>query len=113
MRCSLPTLIWVSTEASLLTRAVFCFSSTPLLRTLDLVSLRAAAHGPEFDAARYTEDQPLTPEEQFVVMHSHEEEMNKREKSPSGSDMEVFSVHFRFESSSSSACRHYVCNLFA
>lgn len=69
-----------------------------------LLSLHAAAGRPELDAMHYTEDQPLTPEEQFVVMHSHQEEMNKREKSPSGNDREVFTVHFHLESSSGTRC---------
>ncbi|XP_021267492.1 dynein heavy chain 3, axonemal isoform X1 [Numida meleagris] len=65
-------------------------SSTPVLHSLDLVSLRAAACRPELSAIYYTDNQPLTPEEQFVVMHLHEQEMNKREKTPSGNDIERY-----------------------
>ncbi|XP_032303513.1 dynein heavy chain 3, axonemal isoform X3 [Coturnix japonica] len=61
--------------------------STAGLCSLDPVSLCVAAHGP---LGAVCHDQPLTPEEQFVVMLSHEEEMNKREESPSGDDIERY-----------------------
>lgn len=45
---------------------------------------------PELHVVHYTDNQPLTPEEQFVIMHLHEKEMSKREKPPSRNDIEVF-----------------------
>lgn len=45
---------------------------------------------PELRGRHYTDHHPLTPEEQFVVMHLREKEISKREKSPSGNDIEVF-----------------------
>lgn len=38
----------------------------------------------------YTDNQPLTPEEQFVIMHLHEKEISKQETPPSTNDIEVF-----------------------
>lgn len=57
---------------------------------------------PELHVIHYTDNQPLTPEEQFVIMHLHEEEINKEEKSPSSNDIEVFTFCFMVEKSSSS-----------
>uniref|UniRef100_A0A8C3CTT9 Dynein axonemal heavy chain 7 n=1 Tax=Cairina moschata TaxID=8855 RepID=A0A8C3CTT9_CAIMO len=45
---------------------------------------------PELHVIHYTDNQPLTPEEQFVIMHLHEEEINKEEKSPSSNDIERY-----------------------
>uniref|UniRef100_A0A8B9DMU0 Dynein axonemal heavy chain 3 n=1 Tax=Anser cygnoides TaxID=8845 RepID=A0A8B9DMU0_ANSCY len=45
---------------------------------------------PELHVIHYTDNQPLTPEEQFVVMHLHEEEINKQENSPSSNDIERY-----------------------
>uniref|UniRef100_A0A8C6Y1D3 Uncharacterized protein n=1 Tax=Naja naja TaxID=35670 RepID=A0A8C6Y1D3_NAJNA len=39
---------------------------------------------------RYSDSQPLTPEEQFVVMHRHEEEMSKGQQAPTGEDLERY-----------------------
>lgn len=64
--------------------------STPtLLNSLDPISLCALAHMPELRVIRYTDNQPLTPEEQYVVMHLHEKEISKREKPPSRNDIEL------------------------
>ncbi|NXH72361.1 DYH3 protein, partial [Hydrobates tethys] len=65
--------------------------STPtLLNSLDPISLCAPAHMPELHVIHYTDNQPLTPEEQFVVMHLHENEISKREKPPSRNDIERY-----------------------
>ncbi|XP_066834006.1 dynein axonemal heavy chain 3 isoform X6 [Anser cygnoides] len=65
--------------------------STPtLLNSVDLISLCVPAHMPELHVIHYTDNQPLTPEEQFVVMHLHEEEINKQENSPSSNDIERY-----------------------
>uniref|UniRef100_A0A663N975 Dynein axonemal heavy chain 3 n=1 Tax=Athene cunicularia TaxID=194338 RepID=A0A663N975_ATHCN len=61
-----------------------------LLNTLDPISLCVPAHMPELHAIHYTDNQPLTPEEQFVVMHLHEKEISKREKPPSRNDIERY-----------------------
>ncbi|XP_071879956.1 dynein axonemal heavy chain 3 isoform X2 [Anas platyrhynchos] len=66
-------------------------ASTPtLLNSLDLISLCVPAHMPELHVIHYTDNQPLTPEEQFVIMHLHEEEINKKENSPSSNDIERY-----------------------
>ncbi|XP_009573431.1 PREDICTED: dynein heavy chain 3, axonemal-like, partial [Fulmarus glacialis] len=65
--------------------------STPtLLNSWDPISLCALAHMPELRVIHYTDNQPLTPEEQFVVMHLHEKEISKREKPPSKNDIERY-----------------------
>ncbi|XP_074961219.1 dynein axonemal heavy chain 3 [Phalacrocorax aristotelis] len=65
-------------------------STLTLLNSLDPISLHAPAHMPELDILHYTDNQPLTPEEQFVVMHLHEKEISKREKPPSRNDIERY-----------------------
>ncbi|XP_074775748.1 dynein axonemal heavy chain 3 [Athene noctua] len=65
-------------------------SRPTLLNTLDPVSLCVPAHMPELHAIPYTDTQPLTPEEQFVVMLLHEKEISKREKPPSRNDIERY-----------------------
>lgn len=50
---------------------------------------------PELRDFHYSDSQPLTPEEQFVVMHLREKEISKREKPPSVNDVEVF-IQFCF-----------------
>lgn len=67
---------------------------------------------PELHVIHYTDNQPLTPEEQFVIMHLHEEEINKKENSPSSNDIEVFTFRFMVEKSSSNNHQWYVYNLF-
>ncbi|KAG8145621.1 hypothetical protein E2320_012135 [Naja naja] len=44
----------------------------------------------EDEVPRYSDSQPLTPEEQFVVMHRHEEEMSKGQQAPTGEDLERY-----------------------
>ncbi|NXK27218.1 DYH3 protein, partial [Arenaria interpres] len=61
-----------------------------LLNSLDPILLCAPAHMPELRVVHYTDNQPLTPEEQFFVMHLREKEISKREKPPSGSDIERY-----------------------
>ncbi|NXC38348.1 DYH3 protein, partial [Penelope pileata] len=65
-------------------------SAETLLNGLDLISLCVPAHGPELSVIHYTNNQPLTPEQQFTVMHLHEELMNKQEKSPSENDIQRY-----------------------
>ncbi|XP_065540385.1 dynein axonemal heavy chain 3 [Lathamus discolor] len=60
------------------------------LRSLDPISLSALAHMPELRDFHYSASQPLTPEEQFVIMHLHEKEISKREKPPSVKDIERY-----------------------
>uniref|UniRef100_A0A7M4FUM3 Dynein axonemal heavy chain 3 n=1 Tax=Crocodylus porosus TaxID=8502 RepID=A0A7M4FUM3_CROPO len=50
----------------------------------------ACRHIPEKSMIPYSDNHPLTPEEQFVVMHLHEEEIFKQEKVPSNSDIERY-----------------------
>ncbi|XP_028942182.1 dynein heavy chain 3, axonemal-like, partial [Antrostomus carolinensis] len=65
--------------------------STPtVLKSLDPISLCTPVHMPELRVVHYTDNQPLTPEEQFVVMHLHEKEISKREKPPSRNDIERY-----------------------
>ncbi|XP_061330226.1 dynein axonemal heavy chain 3 isoform X2 [Pezoporus flaviventris] len=45
---------------------------------------------PELRDFHYSDSQPLTPEEQFVIMHLHEKEISKREKPPSINDIERY-----------------------
>uniref|UniRef100_A0A8C8RBN6 Dynein heavy chain 3, axonemal n=1 Tax=Pelusios castaneus TaxID=367368 RepID=A0A8C8RBN6_9SAUR len=45
---------------------------------------------PELGITHYSDTQPLTPEEQFVVMLHHEEEIHKQEEPPSESDIERY-----------------------
>ncbi|XP_061847983.1 dynein axonemal heavy chain 3 [Colius striatus] len=66
-------------------------SLTPtLLSSLDPISLCAPAHMPELRIINYTGNQPLTPEQQFVIMHLHEKEISKQEKPPSRNDIERY-----------------------
>ncbi|NXW28891.1 DYH3 protein, partial [Phaetusa simplex] len=65
-------------------------SMPTLLNGLDPFSLYAPAHMPELRVIHYTDDQPLTPEEQFVLMDLHEREISKREKPPSRNDIERY-----------------------
>lgn len=53
------------------------------------ISLSVPAHTPELHVINYTNNQPLTPEEQFALMDLHEKEISKREKIPSSDDLEV------------------------
>ncbi|XP_025062794.1 dynein heavy chain 3, axonemal [Alligator sinensis] len=50
----------------------------------------SSRHIPEKSTIPYSDSHPLTPEEQFVVMHLHEEEIFKQEKLPSNSDIERY-----------------------
>ncbi|OPJ87550.1 dynein heavy chain 3, axonemal isoform A [Patagioenas fasciata monilis] len=66
-------------------------STTPtLLNSLGPISLGGLAHMPELRGRLYTDNHPLTPEEQFVVMHLREKEISKREKSPSRNEIERY-----------------------
>ncbi|NXN55853.1 DYH3 protein, partial [Rynchops niger] len=65
-------------------------SMPTLLNSLDPISLCAPAHVPELHVIHYTDNQPLTPEEQFVLMDLHERERRKREKPPSRNDIERY-----------------------
>uniref|UniRef100_A0A493U1K4 Dynein axonemal heavy chain 3 n=1 Tax=Anas platyrhynchos platyrhynchos TaxID=8840 RepID=A0A493U1K4_ANAPP len=77
--------------SSSMTRTSLGSADTPtLLNSLDLISLCVPAHMPELHVIHYTDNQPLTPEEQFVIMHLHEEEINKKENSPSSNDIERY-----------------------
>ncbi|CAM4521786.1 dynein axonemal heavy chain 3 [Lepidochelys kempii] len=60
------------------------------LYSLDSHSLYSDRHSPELGIIHYSDTQPLTPEEQFVVMLQHEEEIHKQEQSPSESDTERY-----------------------
>lgn len=61
---------------------------------------------PELRDFHYSDSQPLTPEEQFVVMHLHEKEISKREKPPSVNDIEVFiQFCFKLEVSAVNICK--------
>ncbi|NWX20475.1 DYH3 protein, partial [Aegotheles bennettii] len=62
-------------------------SSPTWLNILDPISLCESAHMPESHVIYYTDNQPLTPEEQFVIMYLHEKEISKQEKPPSTSDI--------------------------
>ncbi|XP_015683342.1 dynein heavy chain 3, axonemal-like, partial [Protobothrops mucrosquamatus] len=44
----------------------------------------------EEGAPRYSDSQPLTPEQQFVVMHQHEEEISKGQQAPTEEDLERY-----------------------
>ncbi|XP_070617336.1 dynein axonemal heavy chain 3 isoform X3 [Erythrolamprus reginae] len=44
----------------------------------------------EEGAPRYSEHQPLTPEQQFVVMRQHEEEMTRGQRPPTEEDLERY-----------------------
>ncbi|XP_052628381.1 dynein axonemal heavy chain 3 [Harpia harpyja] len=65
-------------------------STSNLLNSLDPISLCAPAHMPELRVIHYTDSQPLTPEEQFVVMYLREKEISKQEKPPSRNDIERY-----------------------
>ncbi|NXW95358.1 DYH3 protein, partial [Alopecoenas beccarii] len=66
------------------------YTTSTLLNSLDPISLGGLAHMPELRGRHYTDNHPLTPEEQFVVMHLREKEISKREKSPSRNDIERY-----------------------
>ncbi|XP_010216373.1 PREDICTED: dynein heavy chain 3, axonemal [Tinamus guttatus] len=66
-------------------------SPTPaLLSSSELFSLYVPGHMPGSNVIYYTDNQPLTPEEQLDVMHLHEKERHKREKPPSENDIERY-----------------------
>ncbi|ETE64178.1 Dynein heavy chain 3, axonemal, partial [Ophiophagus hannah] len=44
----------------------------------------------EDEVPRYSDSQPLTPEEQFIVMRQHEEEMSKGQQAPTEEDLERY-----------------------
>uniref|UniRef100_A0A8C5RLG6 Dynein heavy chain 3, axonemal n=1 Tax=Laticauda laticaudata TaxID=8630 RepID=A0A8C5RLG6_LATLA len=56
--------------------------------SLDLLRLEVQIM--EDGVPRYSDSQPLTPEEQFVVMCQHEEEMNKGQQAPTEEDLERY-----------------------
>ncbi|XP_071616680.1 dynein axonemal heavy chain 3 [Heliangelus exortis] len=64
------------------------FDSTPISSgSWNPTPLHAPAHIPELC---YTDNQPLTPEEQFVVMHLIEKEISEQEKTPSANEIERY-----------------------
>uniref|UniRef100_A0A674GZT8 Dynein axonemal heavy chain 3 n=1 Tax=Taeniopygia guttata TaxID=59729 RepID=A0A674GZT8_TAEGU len=65
-------------------------SDSTLLKTVSRISLSVPAHTPELHVINYTNNQPLTPEEQFALMDLHEKEISKREKLPSSDDLERY-----------------------
>ncbi|NXN95540.1 DYH3 protein, partial [Rhinopomastus cyanomelas] len=65
-------------------------STQTLLNALDPVSPSGPTHVSESHAVYYTDSQPLTPEEQFVVISLHEKEIQKQEKPPSKTDIERY-----------------------
>lgn len=85
-----PCHLSLNITASLFTKLVFFFFKSTLLKCLNRVSLSVPAHTPELHVMNYTDNQPLTPEEQFALMDLHEKEISKREKQPSSDDLEVF-----------------------
>ncbi|NXA07095.1 DYH3 protein, partial [Sapayoa aenigma] len=68
----------------------FFFFKSTLLSTLNHILLSAPAHVPDLHVMNYTDNQPLTPEEQFALMDLHEKETSKREMPPSSSDIERY-----------------------
>uniref|UniRef100_A0A8B9NTX8 Uncharacterized protein n=1 Tax=Apteryx owenii TaxID=8824 RepID=A0A8B9NTX8_APTOW len=65
--------------------------STPtLLNSSEPFSLYVPGHVPELNVIHYTDNQPLTPEEQLVIMRLHEEKIYKQEKPPSENDIERY-----------------------
>ncbi|KAL2299010.1 hypothetical protein Nmel_014623 [Mimus melanotis] len=65
-------------------------SDSTLLKSLNRISLSVPAHTPELHVLNYTDNKPLTPEEQFALMDLHEKEISKREKPPSSDDIERY-----------------------
>uniref|UniRef100_A0A8D0GFM9 Uncharacterized protein n=1 Tax=Sphenodon punctatus TaxID=8508 RepID=A0A8D0GFM9_SPHPU len=68
-------------------------SPTKLRAALGSAKQRAASphrHSPELEVICYSDRQPLTPEEQLVVMLQHEEEIRNQEEPPSESDKERY-----------------------
>ncbi|KAM6407469.1 LOW QUALITY PROTEIN: dynein axonemal heavy chain 3 [Rhynochetos jubatus] len=59
-----------------------------LLNSSDPISLCTPARMPELHVRHCTDDQPLTPEEQFAIIDRNEE--SKREKPPSASNIERY-----------------------
>uniref|UniRef100_A0A8D2J0P0 Uncharacterized protein n=1 Tax=Varanus komodoensis TaxID=61221 RepID=A0A8D2J0P0_VARKO len=45
---------------------------------------------PKLEVPCYSDSEPLTPEEQFIVMHYHEEEISKQEMLPTDNDLERY-----------------------
>uniref|UniRef100_A0A8D0GHK3 Uncharacterized protein n=1 Tax=Sphenodon punctatus TaxID=8508 RepID=A0A8D0GHK3_SPHPU len=67
------------------------FRTTPSqLYSLHSDSLYTDRHSPELEVICYSDRQPLTPEEQLVVMLQHEEEIRNQEEPPSESDKERY-----------------------
>ncbi|KAJ7305844.1 hypothetical protein JRQ81_010210 [Phrynocephalus forsythii] len=56
--------------------------------SLDL--LQTDKQVPELDVLRYSDSQPLTPEEQLVIMFHHEEEISKQENIPTSTDLQRY-----------------------
>ncbi|XP_062444589.1 dynein axonemal heavy chain 3 [Rhea pennata] len=65
-------------------------STSTLLNSSERFSLCVPGHLPQLNVIHYTDNQPLTPEEQLVVMRLHEEEIHEREKPPSENDIERY-----------------------
>ncbi|XP_074409026.1 dynein axonemal heavy chain 3 isoform X4 [Zonotrichia albicollis] len=65
-------------------------SDSSLLKSVSRISLSVPAHTPDLHVINYTNNQPLTPEEQFALMDLHEKEISKREKIPSSDDLERY-----------------------
>ncbi|XP_044289654.1 dynein axonemal heavy chain 3 isoform X4 [Varanus komodoensis] len=55
-----------------------------------LESLAAVKQIPKLEVPCYSDSEPLTPEEQFIVMHYHEEEISKQEMLPTDNDLERY-----------------------
>uniref|UniRef100_A0A8C3QX22 Uncharacterized protein n=1 Tax=Cyanoderma ruficeps TaxID=181631 RepID=A0A8C3QX22_9PASS len=85
-----PCHLSLNITASLFTKLVFFFSKSALLKCLNRISLSVPAHTPELHVINYTDNQPLTPEEQFALMDLHEKEISKQEKQPSSDDLERY-----------------------
>lgn len=85
-----PCHLSLNITASLFIKLVFLFFKSTLLKSVKPISLSVPAHTPELHVINYTDNQPLTPEEQFALMDLHEKEISKREKPPSSDDIEVF-----------------------
>ncbi|KAM6320279.1 dynein axonemal heavy chain 3 [Podargus strigoides] len=65
-------------------------NTSTLLNSLDPISPCASVYMPELRVIGYTDNQPLTPEEQFYIIHLHEKEISKQEKPPSRNDIERY-----------------------
>ncbi|XP_009068409.1 PREDICTED: dynein heavy chain 3, axonemal [Acanthisitta chloris] len=79
------------TEISLASREQRAASPrSNFLKSLDPISMTAPAHVPDLHVINYTDNQPLTPEEQFVVIDLQEKEMSRLEKPPTKSDKERY-----------------------